>query len=290
MKGFCTHYKKKIKEAVYIVIAVLVIALFLFPLIWSLPYSLKDGREVFKMSEVGGSISWFPEKPCWDNFQEVFKVDVNGGRFLNALLSTFVVASCNCFFSILINMLAAYGFARFNFKFKNVIFTYLLFFMFVPGIAIQLTSIKVVSELNMINTIFVLFVPGMANSYSIFFFRQYFLNIPDSVEEAAMLDGASRLKILISIFVPLSVTPMIIIGVGAFLGSWNSYIWPTLVITENEGTLTQVSQILYMLKSVNSHDYGVVIASCIIAMIPPLILFFIFQKKLVEGIASSGLK
>ena len=163
----------------------------------------------------------------------------------------------------------------------------MLFPMFIPGITIQLTSIRVVYELNMVDTIFVLFVPGMANSYQIFFFRQFYLNIPKNIEEAAMIDGSSRLGMFFRIFIPMSTTPMVVIGVGTFMGAWNSFVWPTLTVSENDD-LTQIMQIIRTLNVTYSGDYGVVIAATLLTLIVPIIVLAIFQKKIVEGIALTG--
>ena len=153
----------------------------------------------------------------------------------------------------------------------------------------MLTSIRVVNMLNMVDTIFVLFVPGMANAYQIFFFRQFYLNIPRNIEEAAEIDGCSKIGIFFKIYVPLSVTPMVINGVGIFMGAWNSFIWPTLTVTENAG-LTQIMQIIRMLNVSYAGDYGVVIAATLISLIVPMVLYAIFQKRIVEGIALTGTK
>ena len=100
----------------------------------------------------------------------------------------------------------------------------------------------------------------MANSYQIFFFRQFYLNIPSNIEEAAMIDGSSRLGIFFKIFIPMSTTPMVVIGVGTFMGAWNSFVWPTLTVSEND-KLTQIMQIIRTLNVTYSGDYGVVIAA-----------------------------
>ena len=161
--------------------------------------------------------------------------------------------------------------------------------MFVPGITILLTSIKVVTDLKMMNTIFVLFVPSLASAYQAFFFRQFFLGVPAAYEEAAEIDGCNKFSIFLRIFIPMSKTPLIIQGVGIFMAHWNSFLWPTLTVTGNTD-LQQTMQVIRLLYSNNPSDYGIVIAASLISMLPPLIIFAFAQKEIVQGVTLSGIK
>lgn len=282
-----TSDKKKaiIKKVIWSTIAILICFLIVFPIIWMLPAAFKEKRELFVL----GDISFFPRRWTLDNFTKVFQVDVNGSKFIGAIFMTLLVALLATAGSLFVNMLAAYALARIDFKGKKFVWLLLLFPMFVPGITIMLTSIRVVNILNMVDTIFVLFVPGLANGYQIFFFRQFYLNIPNNIEEAAQIDGSSRIGIFFKIFLPMSVTPMIIIGVGTFMGTWNSFVWPTLTVVDNP-SLVQVMQIIQTLNDSYSSDYGVVIAATLMSLVIPIIVLSIFQKKIIEGIALTGTK
>lgn len=276
---------KMTKRAVLTAIAIFITILIIFPLIWIIPNAFKEKRDLFVL----GEISFFPEEWTLDNFIKVFETDVNGATFFGSMLSTFAVALLSTFFSLLVNMFAAYALARINFRGKKFIWPLLLFPMFIPGITIMLTSIRVVNLLSMADTIFVLFVPGLANAYQIFFFRQFYLDIPSNIEEAALIDGSSRIGIFFKIFLPMSITPMIIIGAGTFMGAWNSFVWPTLTVDGAPG-LTQMMQIIQTLSVSYAGDYGVVIAATLMSLVVPIIVFAIFQKKIVEGIALTGTK
>ena len=283
-----TNKKSKAKITKEIILTALAIAIMIaviFPLVWIIPNAFKPKRELF----VADDISFFPHHWTFENFVKVFKVDVNGATFLKSMFVTLIVAVLSTFGSLLINMFAGYTLARINFKGKPFIWLFLLFPMFIPGITIMLTSIRVVNILHMVDTIFVLFVPGLANSYQIFFFRQFYLSFPSNIEEAAMIDGSSRIGMFFKIFVPMSTTPMIIIGAGTFMGAWNSFVWPTLTITNNTD-LVQMMQIIQTINTSYSNDYGVVIAATLISLIIPITMFAIFEKKIVEGIALTGSK
>ena len=276
--------RKIIKKIILSIVAILIAAMIIFPVVWILPAAFKAKKELFQIPN-----TIIPKKPTLNNFIKVFQIEVNGSTFIKSIFATLLVATLSTFCSLFVNMIAGYALARINFKQRKWVWIFLLFPMFIPGITIMLTSIRVVNILHMNDTIFALFVPGMANSYQMFFFRQFYLGIPRDIEEAAVIDGASRKSIFFRIFIPLSTTPMIIIGVGTFMGAWNSFIWPTLTVSEN-ANLVQVMQIIRMLNSQYSGDYGIVIAATLMSLVVPLTIFAIFNKKIVEGIAFTGQK
>ena len=286
IKALRAKRRKLINKILLTTAGILVAFLVIFPVLWIIPAAFKPKMDIFATPN-----TWLP-KPgrwTWDNFINVFSVEVNGSSFIKSMLVTFIVAVLATFSSLIVNMFAGYAFARIDFRHKKLIWLFILFPMFIPGITIQLTSIRVVNILNMVDTIFVLFVPGMANAYQIFFFRQFYLNIPSNIEEAAVVDGATKLQIFFRIFVPMSITPMVIIGTGTFMGAWNSYIWPTLTVTNN-ANLVQVMQVVMALNSSYKGSYGVVISATLLSLIVPVIVFGIFQKRIVEGIALTGTK
>jgi multiple sugar transport system permease protein len=263
----------------------LVLFVVVFPFVWMLPASLKDRTDIWSIPP-----RWLPTKWEWANFKALTEPDVNGGFFLRSVGVTLLVGVSATALNLAVNILAAFGFARHEFWGKRVLWAVFLFTMFVPGITVQITSIQVVTALGLTNSLWVLILPTAANAYNIFFFRQFFLMIPDSLEESAMLDGANRMQILFRIILPLSVTPVVVTGVGCFIGHWNSYIWPTLTIVENQERYRQVMQYVYMLGTNEPRDYGKVIAAALVAIAVPVVVFGVFQKKIVEGIALSGLK
>lgn len=275
--------RKKVMNVLCIVIAIVVMCLILFPLVWLIPGAWKSRIDIWHIPP-----KWLPTDATWNNFKKVFEVtrEYNFGK---SLLMTSVVALLATFGSLLVNSFAAYAFARIEFPFKKLLWVLYLFPMFVPGITILLTSIKVVNDLHMTNTLFVLFVPSLASAYQAFFFRQFFLGIPTAYEEAAEIDGCNKFSIFFRIFLPMSITPMIIQGVGVFMGHWNSFLWPTLTVTGN-ADLQQVMQVIRMLYNKNPSDYGITIAASLISMLPPLVLFAVAQKHIVQGVVLSGMK
>ncbi len=275
--------KKKLIKTGYTIIALIVICMILFPLLWMIPGAWKSKTDIWHIPP-----TWLPTKATWSNFIKVFEV-TRQYSFGKALLTTALVSLIATAGALTVNTLAAYAFARIDFPGKKILWVLYLFPMFVPGITILLTSIKVVNDLGMMDTMFVLFVPGLASAYQTFFFRQFFLGVPTAYEEAAEIDGCNKFLIFIRIFLPMSSTPLVIQGVGIFMGHWNSFLWPTLTVSGNQD-LQQVMQVIRLLYSNNPSEYGITIAASLVSMLPPLIIFAFAQKKIVQGIALSGIK
>lgn len=262
-------------------IALLVAALSLFPLVWMALAGFKPEDEVLSVP-----MHLLPTKWVTVSYQTLLADPTY--NFFHTYGVTFLVAVLGTVFSLVVNMMAAYAFARLEFRFKKLLWVVCISSMYIPGLTILLTSFLVVYYLHMLNTIWVLVVPGLASGYSIFFFRQFFLNLPSSIEEAALIDGSSRFHIFIKIFLPLSTSPMVIMGIGAFVGYWNSFLWPAMTITTPN--LMQLMQIIYSLSSMYSTNYGVVMAAATLVAVLPIGLFLVFQKHIVKGIVLSGLK
>ena len=276
--------KNRIIRLVKNLLALLVVAAILFPIIWMLPAAFKDRTELFAIPN-----QFLPAEWSFDNFEKVFTMTLNGYNFTSSLLATFVVAVIATALSLIINMMAGYVFARIEFPMKNVIWWAVLVTMFIPGITILLTSIRVVNILHMVDTLWVLIIPGVVSAYNIFYFRQFFLSIPKSLEDAALLDGLGHFGTFWHIFRPMSTTPMIVIGISVFMGYWNSFMWPTLTVSDN-AQIAQVTQIIRVLSDAYAGDYGVVVAASLISIAIPLVIYLIFQKRILEGIATTGLK
>lgn len=274
--------RKYLFKFLMLFISAVVVFLIVFPLVWMLPSAFKDKRELFSLPN-----HFLPKTFSFDNFKEVFHLyDIN---FTASLFNTLGVAVTAVVISLVINMLAAYAFARLEFPGKDFLFGLVMLSMFIPGVTILMTSVRLVSAMQMLDTFLVLVLPGAANAYNIFFFRQFFLGLPSSLEEAAILDGSTQFGIFFKIFIPLSVTPMVIIGISVFMGYWNSYLWPTLTVINNTN-LRQVMQVLRILSGSKANDYGVVVAASLISLIVPVTLFAVFQKYIMQGIAISGIK
>ncbi|HZG74307.1 MAG TPA: carbohydrate ABC transporter permease [Paenibacillus sp.] len=267
------------QRAVLYAIGFLFAFLALFPLLWMAISGFKGKTEV-----LATPVRIFPETWLFSNYTEILTDET----FLRAAGVTFAGAILFAVVGLGINSMAAYAFARLEFRLKGALWTYVIMTMFIPGMAIMVTSFVVVTRLGMLDTLAVLIIPGMASAGGIFFIRQFYLNIPIAVEEAALIDGASRFKIYTTIFLPMSYPPFVIVGIGAFLGYWNAYIWPVMTITDE--SLFQISQYLAQFRSGRGSELGLMLAGATLGAVPTIGLFLVFQRYIIQGIKISGLK
>ncbi len=263
----------------YAVTIVLVLAVIL-PFFWMLSTSFKDLQEVFAYPP-----TWIPQKWIWTNYAEVWKQAPFARYFLNSAIVAITVTigqliSCT---------LAAYAFARMRFKGKNFMF---ILFMSTTMISTQVTLIPsylIITQLDWIDSYAGLIVPFLANAFGVFMLRQSFLTLPRELEEAAKMDGCSRLRFLIQIMMPLNIPILSSQALFAFMGNWNAYLWP-LIITNKENMRTLQIGLRYFVSSEGSTQWGVYMAATVLVSIPVILFYFFVQKTFVESMASTGLK
>lgn len=259
----------------------LIVLTALFPLAWMAISGFKSRSEV-----VSSPFQFFPDVWMAENYVEILR----DPQFTRALIVTFIGASLFTALSLTANSMAAYAFARLDFSFKRSLWVLTLLTMFIPAMAILLTSYIVVTRLGMLNTMAVLVVPGATSALHIFFIRQFYLGIPNSLEEAALVDGASRWQIFTRVFLPMSKPVFVVVGITAFLAFWNAYVWPIMTITEPDSGLTQIQQYLAIFRSERRIEYGLLLAGSTLAATPVIVLFLFFQRYIISGIRISGIK
>lgn len=261
------------------VLGAVFVAAALFPLLWMVIAGFKAKTEVIQTP-----FQLFPEVWMWQNYVQI----VSDPTFLRTMGWTFGGAVLFTLLALSVNSTAAYAFARLDFRFKRSMWALVLMTMFIPGMTILLTSFIVVTKLQMLDTLAVLVVPGAASAATIFFIRQFYLSIPSSLEEAAMLDGCGRLRIFLRLFLPLSKPPFVVMGITSFLAYWNSYVWPILTIATPERFVVQ--QYLATFRSERSTELGLLMAGSLLAALPVIVLFLVFQRQIIGNIKMSGLK
>lgn len=271
----------KTLRAVMLIVFLVVAFTTLFPLLWMFVSAFKKNADIIALP-----LRFWPTTWIWDNFETIlFAKNYNMSY---TLVYTFILAVIDTVLVLALNSITAYGFSRMEFRGKKLLWTLVMVTMFIPGISTLVTSYMTVVKLNMVNSIWVLIIPGMASSGMIFYMRQFYLNFPLSLEEAAYVDGSTPLRNFFYIFLPASGPAFVIQGVGCFLGFWNSWMWPAITLSDTK--LYPVMLTLQFFKSQQSMKDGVVLAGAVITSLPPIILFLVFQKYIIEGIKMSGLK
>ena len=260
----------------------IVALIFVSPLLWMIAASLKPEAQIF--SDMSNIRTFWPTAATLGNYVEVF-TRVNMMKFiLNSLFYVFVIVILD----LAVNSVCGYALAKFNFPGKELLLTVVISLMVLPMEAIMLPLYKEVASLGWVNTWAGLIVPFLGKCFSIYMFRQFFLDIPDDLLEAAAIDGCGPIKTFFTIVMPISGTVYATIFILDFVAHWNDFMWPMLVVTgEDMRTIQLAIQTFFGSKPIH---YGAIMASLTISAIPMLLMFVFLQKYYVEGIASTGIK
>lgn len=256
----------------------------LFPLLWGVASSLRSDQELFMYAMPFTSKTLIPQNPTIAAYRTLF-TEYN---FMRPIISTLVVTGCCIFFGCAVNSVAAFSFATFNFKFKNIIYGIVLMSFMIPFEAIAMPLYGVVDGLGWINTRHGIIIPGIADGLVLFLFTQFFKDLPVSILEAARVDGAPWRTIFTRIIMPLSIPIFITAGLMIFMNQWNSYLWPLLVARTKDIRMIQTA--LGDFQTERGTLWSLLYAGSMISAMIPLCLFLPFQKYFVQGITSSGVK
>ena len=271
------------KILMYILLTVIALV-FMFPLIWMLVSSFKDDAGIF--SDITGIKAFLPsfKADVFFNYKEVL------GRIplVKAMLNSLSYIVVVIVLGLIVNSMAGYAFARLDFPRKNLIFSMLLAVMVIPAQTVMLPQFSIIYKLGLSNSYLALILPAIASPMYIFLFRQNFLGIPESIEEAAKLDGASALRIFFQLIMPLAKPIYATVTILVFIALWNDFVWPVMVISDTGKQTIQMA--LSSLFSISPVNYGNVMAGLTIVTIPVLIIFLSLQKYYVAGVASTGAK
>jgi multiple sugar transport system permease protein len=253
--------------------------LMLVPLLWVVMTSL----ETLGQTQHFPPILW-PGTFQWSNYPRAWSSVPFNTWFVNTTVVTVAVVASN----LLLCSLAAYGFARIKFWGKSVAYFFLLATLMIPVQVVIIPTFLIVKWMGLIDTLGALIVPNLANVFGIFLLTQFFRTLPIELEEAARIDGASRLKVLFTIVLPLSLPALATLAVIQFLWTWNDFLWPLVTIYNEKVFTIQLGLMSFQGSHVN--DTNLLMAGNVMSMLPMLILFIAAQRYFVRGIATQGLK
>lgn len=224
--------------------------------------------------------------PRFENFSEVITEKNLGRSLTNTMLVTIAVVLGQ----LLTSILGGYAFARIQFKGRGAIFMMYLGSVMIPFVVLIIPLFELMLNFNWTDNLVALIVPFVFSAYGTFLMRQFFLGIPKEIEEAALLDGASRSRILWKVMVPLARPAIATLATFGFLYAWNSFFWPLVIINSGNPDNGMLSLTLSTLGGRSSTDTNLVFAGAVLAMTPPILVFLFAQRYFVENSASSGLK
>lgn len=278
---------KKILQIIlrYVVLAI-VGFIFIFPFIYMFLSSLKPQAEIFQYAF---PLSWktlIPQTWTLENFVEL--INLLPYSFLHYLGNSIFVAIACTFGSLIINATAAYAFAKLNFPAKNILFGLFLITMMVPFEVLAIPLYLEMRTFNWIDSYEALIIPWIANASGIFLLRQFFTEIPKDLLDAARIDGCNYLSTFWYVVIPNSIPALITFSLIRFQASWDSFIWPLIVTPSPEKRLVQVA-IATFTTEVDTR-WGLAFGASVMATLPILITFLVFQRYYVKGVMMSGLK
>ena len=271
------------KILVYICMTVIAL-IFMFPLIWMVVSSFKNDAAIF--TDITSLKAFLPsfQSDVFFNYKEV----VAKLPLIKAMLNSFSYIIVIIAFGLIVNSMAGYAFARLKFPMKNLFFSIILAVMIIPAQTVMLPQFSIIYKMGLSNSYLALILPALASPMYIFLFRQNFMGIPESIEEAAKIDGASALRTFFQLIMPLAKPVYATVSILVFIAYWNDFVWPVMVISDTgKQTIQMALSSLFNIKPVN---YGNVMAGLTLVTIPVLIIFLSLQKYYVAGVASTGAK
>jgi len=253
-------------------------ALTLLPLAWMLSVSLMPA------GEAASGRALLPSTPTLEHYRMLFtRLDVARNAANSALLATAVTAV-----SLLLNAMAGYAFAKLRFPGRDAIFRTLLAALVIPGQLGMLPLFLLLKELGLINTYAGVMIPGLASIFGIFLVRQHALALPDSMIDAARVDGASELRAFWSIALPALRPVLTTLGLFTFMGTWNDFLWPLIVLADDRRFTLPVA--LANLLGEHAQDAEVMMAGSVVTVLPMVLLFLALQRYYVAGVVSGSVK
>lgn len=253
---------------------------FVFPLYWMGATSLKGEQEVVKWPP-----TLVPESPSLDNYKTVLSHQEDTPVFA-WFKNSVIVASCYSILSVAVSLLAGYALARLVVVGKKVILTLLLIAMAIPSVVLIIPSFLLVDFLGWTDTLKAVIIPPLSAPFGVLLFYQYLSKFPKDLEEAAYIDGASSLRILISVIIPTAKPLVLTLVVMNFMAGWNDYFWPFLVLYSPKMRTLAVG--MATLQGRFEHFYGQISAGAVMMALPSIILFILIQKYYVKAISLTG--
>lgn len=268
------------RATLYLILAIAgVVAL--IPFVWMILGAFKTGAEIRQIPP-----TFWPDAPTLDNFRTILN-DPDLPLLLFYRNSLFV-AIANVITVLFVGSLLGYVFAKFEFKGRNVIFWYILATMMIPAQVTMIPGFLLLAEFGLLNNLWGLIIPSAIDAFAIFLMRQFIMSVPDSLIQAARVDGASEFRIYWQIVLPQIKPALATLGMLTFMFNWNAYLWPLIVLTEQSKRTLPI--ILTWYSTQNSSQLQLVMAASVLMVIPVLIIFAVAQRWIVKGLTLTGVK
>jgi ABC-type glycerol-3-phosphate transport system permease component len=269
------------KGLLHLIVIILCVAT-IFPFFWMLSTSFKQADEVFTKN-----IQWLPESPTWRNFPDAFDYFPVARWFWNSL----GIAVLTTLGKLVISVPAAFAFARLQFKFDKFLFASVLATMIVPGVVTTVPAYVMVADLGWRGTWAGVIIPSLPHTaFFVFLLRQYIRTLPQELIDAGRVDGATTWQMLLQIILPNIRPGIAVVSILAFLSAWNQYLWPLLILNDFESRTLATGMPFFVSNVESAQMWGPMMATATIAALPPLILYALAQKQIINTFVTSGIK
>ena len=272
--------KKRIGKFFIYLILIIIAAAMLIPFLWMLSASIKTDREVFQMNP----FVWIPENPRWSNYVDIWTKIPFATFVKNTVFLTIVVT----ILQLLTSSFAAYSFAKLDFKHKNLLFMAYIATIAMPWQVYMVPQFIMMRGFGLNDKLLAMICLQAFSAFGVFLMRQFYMGIPDSLCEAARIDGMSEYGIYAKIMLPLSKPAISTLTIFTFVNTWNDYLGPLIYLKTEQKKMIQLG--LKMFIGQYSSEYGLIMAGSVLSLIPVLIVFLCLQKYFVEGVANTGVK
>ncbi len=256
---------------------IIIASMMIFPFFYMFTTSCKDDAQLIKTNLL-------PSEWHFKNFYTAWTKE----PFTRFMVNSIWVAGLTMFFAVLISSMAGFAFSKYKFKGKNIVFMIILGTMMIPGQVTMIPNFIISSRLGILDSFTGLILPVLPLAFGIFMMRQFISSVPDSLLEAARIDGANEFSIYLKMVLPLCKPAIVTLGIFTFMGSWNSFMWPLIILdTESKYTIP-----IGLLRFAQQYDtqFNFQMAVSLLSIVPIVILFIIFQKAFVQGMTLTGLK
>lgn len=274
---------KRVSNTVYHVLMLLLGILMIYPMVWMLSASLKPNGEIF-----ANAASLIPSAPTLEHYAVGWK-GFGGYSFGRFFLNSIFVATLSSLGMVISSAIVAFGFARIRFKGRQFWFVMMVITMMLPGQVMMIPRFVLFNSMGWVGTFLPMILPSFFGSgFNIFLIMQFIRGIPREMDEAATIDGCSWYGIFAKVVLPLIVPSLVTVGVLTFIGSWEDFMGALLYL--NKPQMYTAAYALKMFNDSSQTDFGATFAMSVVSILPILTIFFFFQKQLVEGISTQGLK
>ena len=276
-----TKQKKVADSLIFLLLAIGAIVM-IAPLLWMLSTSVKQKSDVFALPPV-----WIPTDINWSKYLEIWEA----GPLLTGIQNSIIVSLTVCIIGTFTSSLAAFAFGKLRLKHKNKLFLLLLSAMMIPYPSLMIPQFSMFAQIGWVDTLLPLIIPPIfGNIIMIFFLRQYLINVPNSIIEAAKIDGSSFFGMFTRLIFPLIKPAIAAQFILWFMGVWNDYLAPIIYLNSPDKLTLQLVIASFNATYAIQTDYPLIMAASIVSLLPMLIVFLIFQRQIIESIAISGSK